>query len=73
MQSGRQRIRPILQGYRPAFDTFSHETGDGDLHLWLFGRHYADIGLRCLLHRTVDRQLSVAHWWFETRFPGTAL
>jgi hypothetical protein len=26
-----------------------------------------------LLHCTVDRQVSVAHWWFETRFPGTAL
>ena len=25
------------------------------------------------LHGTVDRQVSVAHWWFETRFPGTAL
>ncbi len=22
---------------------------------------------------TVDRQVSVAHWWFETRFTGTAL
>ena len=28
---------------------------------------------RQLLHGTVDRQVSVAHWWFETRFPGTAL
>jgi hypothetical protein len=25
------------------------------------------------LHCAVDRQVSVAHWWFETRFPGTAL
>jgi hypothetical protein len=25
------------------------------------------------LHCAVDRPVSVAHWWFETRFPGTAL
>jgi len=49
------------------------ELGNDQLCFVQSGRYWELIGLLCLLHCTEDRQVSLAHWWFETRFTGTAL